>query len=68
MRHIVAKKMVKSLTQQKLFYENFVLSSEVRIKEKEKNCSAVCKKIYGEINKNTIINASRYTKQVMVHF
>ena len=42
MRHIVAKKIVKSLTQQQLFYENFVLSSEVRIKEKEKNCSAVC--------------------------
>ena len=36
------KKVVTSLIQQQSFYENFVLSSEVRIKEKEKNCSAVC--------------------------
>ena len=65
MRHIVAKKIVKSLTQQQLFYENFVLSSEVRIKEKEKNCSAVCKKnIYVYIktcwNSQTIISSSGY--------
>ena len=36
------KKVVTSLIQQQSFYENFVLSSEVRIKEKEKKCSAVC--------------------------
>ena len=44
MRHIVAKKNVKSLTQQQLFYENFVLSSEVRIKEKEKTAQQFAKK------------------------
>ena len=65
MRHIVAKKMVKSLTQQKLFYENFVLSSEVRIKEKEKELlSSLQKNIYVYIktcgNSQTIISSSGY--------